>query len=122
VQLEKLPVWTEKRIENASYLSQRLLNVVTPQVKEGYVHVFHQYTIRVGGDRDEALDRLAQAGIGARVYYPLPVHQQPMYRQLGFQDSLPVAQRMSREVLSLPVHPSLTQDELDKIVSEVSEL
>jgi perosamine synthetase len=122
VQLEKLPAWTEKRIENASYLSQRLSNVVTPQMKEGYVHVFHQYTIRVGSDRDEALDRLARAGIGARVYYPLPVHLQPMYRQLGFQDSLPVAERMSQEVLSLPVHPSLTQDELNTIVSEVSKL
>ena len=122
VQLEKLPAWTQKRIDNASYLSQQLSNVVTPQVKEGYVHVFHQYTIRVGSDRDEALDRLARAGIGARVYYPLPVHQQPMYRQLGFQDSLPVAERMSQEVLSLPVHPSLTQDELDTIVSEVSRL
>ena len=122
VQLQKLPEWTRKRIENASYLSERLSNVITPQVKEGYRHVFHQYTVRVGLHRDGALERLNQAGIGARVYYPLPVHQQPFYRQLGYDESLPVAERMSQEVLSLPVHPALTRDELDKIVNEVSKL
>jgi perosamine synthetase len=122
VQLKRLPEWTQKRRKNASYLSERLSNVVKPQVKEGYEHVFHQYTVRVSQDRDGALERLAKAGIGARVYYPLPVHQQPLYRDLGFDDSLPVAERMSREVLSLPVHPGLTEEELDKIVSEVSKL
>jgi dTDP-4-amino-4,6-dideoxygalactose transaminase len=122
VQLRKLPEWTSKRIENASYLSQGLSNVVTPKVSEGYRHVFHQYTVRVGSHRDGALERLNQAGIGARVYYPLPVHQQPFYRQLGYDESLPVAERMSQEVLSLPVHPALTRDELDKIVNEVSKL
>jgi dTDP-4-amino-4,6-dideoxygalactose transaminase len=76
----------------------------------------------VGPHRDGALERLNQAGIGARVYYPLPVHQQPFYRQLGYDELLPVAERMSREVLSLPVYPALTRDELDKIVNEVSKL
>jgi dTDP-4-amino-4,6-dideoxygalactose transaminase len=122
VQLRKLPSWTQKRIENAAYLSHRLSNVVTPQVSEGYLHVYHQYTVRIAHDRDGALERLNQAGIGARVYYPLPVHQQPLYRQLGFQDSLPVAETASQEVLSLPVHPALSAEELDKIVSEVSKL
>jgi perosamine synthetase len=122
VQLAKLPVWTQKRIENAAYLSQRLSNVITPKVREGYRHVFHQYTVRLAQDRDGALERLNQAGIGARVYYPLPVHQQPLYRQLGYQDSLPVAERASQEVLSLPVHPALSEEELDKIVWEVSRL
>jgi perosamine synthetase len=122
VQLEKLPSWNRRRIENASYLTERLSNVVTPRVKEGYEHVFHQYTVRVNHDRDGALEKLTQAGIGARVYYPLPVHQQPLYVELGFDDSLPVAERMSREVLSLPVHPGLTPEELDKIATEVSKL
>jgi perosamine synthetase len=122
VQLEKLAEWTRKRTENATYLTEHLDNVITPRVKEGYVHVYHQYTIRVKGDRDEAMRKLAEAGIGSRVYYPLPIHQQPLYRQLGFKDSLPLAERMSKEVLSIPVHPALTQEELDKIVSEVSKL
>jgi len=122
VQLEKLPEWTRKRIENAAYLTERLTNVITPRVKKRYVHVYHQYTIRVKGDRDEAVKKLAEGGIGARVYYPLPVHWQPFYRQQGFNDSLPVSERMSQEVLSLPVYPALTQEELDKIVSEASKL
>jgi perosamine synthetase len=122
VQLEKLAEWTCKRIENATYLTERLDNVITPRVKEGYMHVYHQYTIRVKGDRDEAVRELAEAGVGSRVYYPLPVHQQPLYRQLGFKDSLPVAERISQEVLSIPVHPALTREELDKIVGEVSKL
>jgi perosamine synthetase len=122
VQLKKLPTWTSKRIENASYLSERLSNVITPRVREGYLHVYHQYTVRVRHDRDGALEKLNQAGIGARVYYPLPVHQQPFYRELGFDNSLPVSEAMSREVLSLPVHPGLTQQELNKIVSEVAKL
>jgi perosamine synthetase len=122
VQLKRLPEWTQKRRENASFLSERLSNVVTPQVKEGYEHVFHQYTVRVGRDRDGALERLSRAGIGARVYYPLPVHQQPFYRELGYHDSLPVAESMSREVLSLPVHPGLAEEDLNEIVSEVSKL
>jgi len=122
VQLEKLPEWTRKRIENAAYLTERLANVITPRVKKRYVHVYHQYTIRVKGDRDEAVKKLAEGGIGARVYYPLPVHWQPFYRQQGFNDSLPVSERMSQEVLSLPVYPALTQEELDKIVSEASKL
>jgi dTDP-4-amino-4,6-dideoxygalactose transaminase len=109
VQLEKLPEWTRRRIENARYLNEALSNVITPRVKDGYVHVYHQYTIRVRGDRDEAQQQLTTGGIGARVYYPLPVHRQPLYRQLGFNDSLPASERISQEVLSIPVHPGLTQ-------------
>jgi len=121
-QLEKLPEWTAKRIANARYLTGHLPNVVTPTVRDGYVHVFHQYTIRVKGDRDAAVEKLSAAGIGTAIYYPLPVHQQPVYRQLEYQDNLPVAERVSREVISLPVHPALTLAELDKIVSEVNRL
>jgi len=122
VQLEKLPEWTRRRIDNARYLNEALSNVITPRVKDGYVHVYHQYTIRVRGDRDEAQQQLTTGGIGARVYYPLPVHRQPLYRQLGFNDSLPASERISQEVLSIPVHPGLTQGELDEIVREVSKL
>jgi perosamine synthetase len=122
VQLRKLPAWIATRIDNASYLTRQLSNVITPRIQDSYRHVYHQYTIRLRQNRDGALERLNQAGIGARVYYPLPVHQQPLYRQMGFEDSLPVAERASREVLSLPVHPALSKEELDQIVAEVSSL
>jgi perosamine synthetase len=122
VQLERLAEWTEKRIANAAYLTEHLTNVIAPRVREGYMHVYHQYTIRVQGDRDAALRKLEEGGVGARVYYPLPVHRQPLYERLGYKDSLPVAESMSQEVLSIPVYPALTQEEMDKIVSEVGKL
>ena len=123
VQLEKLPQNTLKRIENATYLTDQLRDyVITPQVKDEYVHVFHQYTIRLKEYRDEILTKLNERGIGARVYYGVPIHQQPIYRKLGYRDFLPVAERISREVLSLPVHPALKKEELDKIVTEVSQV
>jgi perosamine synthetase len=122
-QLAKLAVFNEKRIANARYLTERLMDVViTPQVQEGCRHVFHQYTIRVKGDRDRMVERLKEQGIGTGIYYPLPVHQQPIYQELGYTDRLPVAEAMSREVLSLPVHPALSQADLDRVVEVVSQL
>jgi perosamine synthetase len=119
-QLAKLELFNEKRIANARYLTERLGEVIiTPQVKDGYRHVFHQYTIRVKGDRDQMVEQLRERGIGAGIYYPLPVHQQPVYRELGYNERLPVAEAMSREVLSLPVHPALSQADLDRIVEAV---
>ena len=89
-------------------------------------HVWHQYTIRVTAGR-EARDRLqAQLrdhGIETGVFYPLPIHRQPLYERLGYGDrDLPVAQRLADEVLSLPVHPALTGDDIDTIATAVNEL
>jgi dTDP-4-amino-4,6-dideoxygalactose transaminase len=124
-QLRKLPHWTEQRIENAAYLTERLLHlpyVVTPVVKEGYVHVFHQYTIRFRGDRDGAVKSLKAKGVGVGIYYPLPVHRQPVYQKLGYDDNLPEAERASYEVLSLPVHPALGREELACVAEAVASL
>jgi dTDP-4-amino-4,6-dideoxygalactose transaminase len=122
-QLAKLEVFNEKRIANARYLTERLTAVIiTPQVKDGYRHVFNQYTIRVRGDRDKIVEQLRERGIGAGIYYPLPVHKQLIYQELGYTDCLPVAEAMSREVLSLPVHPALSQADLEKIVEVVTQL
>lgn len=124
VQLNKLPAWTAQRIRNAEHLTkhfQELDHVVPPLVEEGYTHVFHQYTVRIKGDRDAAMKQLRDKGIGAEIYYPLPVHKQPVYRDLGYRDHLAVAERASQEVLSLPVHPSLTHEDLDRIVEAMIE-
>jgi len=122
-QLAKLKVFNETRIANARYLTEHLGDVIiSPQVKDGCRHVFHQYTIRVKGDRDRIVEQLTERGIGTGIYYPLPVHKQPIYQELGYTDCLPVAEAMSREVLSLPVHPALARDDLDRIVQAVNEL
>lgn len=121
VQLRKLPEFNAARIRHASVLSERLADVVTvPQVPPGRQHVFHQYTVRIIHDRDGVMAKLNAAGVGTGVFYPLPVHQQASYRALGYASQhFPVAERLSREVLSLPVHPALTPADLETIVREV---
>ena len=122
-QLKKLNKFNHARQENAAYLSANLKGVVVPQVPEGYEHVFHQYTIRIpGGRRDALINHLQNHGIGSGVYYPIPVHQQTFYTlELGYNLRLPVAEEVALEVLSLPVHPALSEVDLETIVSVVNE-
>lgn len=121
-QMEKIDGWTARRIENATRLSELLgESVVTPVARSGAKHVYHQYTVRVDGGRGRLPERLAAAGVGYGIHYPLPIHRQPMYVDLGYQDVLPEAERASQEVLSLPVHPALTECDLDAIGASVIE-
>ncbi len=122
-QLKKLDRFNRARQANAAYLSAHLQGVITPYVPEGYVHVFHQYTVRVpGGRRDALRTYLQEHGIGSEVYYPVPVHRQSYYvKDLGYEVSLPEAERAALEVLSLPIHPAVTQVDLETIVSAVNE-
>jgi perosamine synthetase len=120
VQLRKLPAWTEQRIANAKYLSERLQGVQLPAVAPGRRHVFHQYTIRVNGDRATLQQHLREQRIGTAVHYPRPIHHQPFYQSLGYRDVLPEAEAASRQVLSLPIHPDLSQTDLDRIVAAVN--
>lgn len=126
-QLPKLEGFNERRIANAAYLSAHLPQdkVSVPQMRPGTRHVFHQYTVRVLAplNRDEVRIRLAELGVGTEVYYPVPVHRQQLYLDLGYGDqSFSEAERAANEVLSLPVHPGLTQQELDTIIEAVNAL
>jgi dTDP-4-amino-4,6-dideoxygalactose transaminase len=124
VQIKKLKEWNSIRQSNAAYLTEHLSKVdgiVTPKIREHAEHIFHQYTIRIP-DRDAAAQKLRDKGIGVGIHYPTPIHHQPLYRELGFDDSLPVSEAASREVLSLPVHPALTKNELDAIIDAVTGL
>jgi dTDP-4-amino-4,6-dideoxygalactose transaminase len=122
-QLKKLEGNNQKRRENARFLSENLKGVMVPCVPEGCEHVYHQYTLRVpGGKRDALRTYLQENGVGSEVYYPVPVHQQSFYvGELGYQLSLPEAERAALEVLSLPVHPALSQADLETIVAKVNE-
>jgi len=118
VQLTHLPEWTAKRQANAAYLSENLTGVITPPTAEGAVHVFHQYTIRVADhDRDRFAEELAARGVGSGVYYPTPIHRLPSF---GLDLDLPTTVLVASQVLSLPIYPSLTDDELDTIVDAVN--
>jgi len=122
-QLGKLERFNRSRVANAQYLSAHLRGVITPHVPEGYGHVFHQYTIRVtGGRRDALAEHLKQRGVGTGVFYPVRIHQQTFYIQkMGYNKSLPESERAALEVLSLPVHPALSQADLETIVAAVNE-
>lgn len=124
VQLRKLDGWNTVRRANAAYLTGKLSavpGVITPKVREGAEHVFHQYTIRIH-DRDRAAQRLREMGVGVGIHYPTPIHKQPLYQQLGYKDVLPISEAASKEVLSLPVHPALTRADLDCIVEAIRSL
>jgi dTDP-4-amino-4,6-dideoxygalactose transaminase len=128
-QLKKLKNFTEKRIKNAAYLSKGLKSIKgikIPTVKKGHTHVYHQYTIQVGENfplnRDELAAYLKKQGIGSGVYYPIPLHLCNHISKLGYKKSdFPVAEKLSKEVLSLPVHPSLNLEELDHIIKTIAE-
>jgi len=123
VQLDRLAELNQKRAANAAYLTAHLQGwVKTPVVRPGAVHAWHQYTIRVPGDRDAFVARLKAAGVGYGIYYPVPVHQQAHYRQRGYGDlSFPHSEEAARQVVSLPVHPALTEADLERIVAAVKE-
>jgi dTDP-4-amino-4,6-dideoxygalactose transaminase len=122
-QLAKLDRANEVRRRHASVLDEGLAgtpDVVLPSERRGYRHVYHQYTIWVDGDRDRFRQRLRDLGIGTAIHYELPVHRQPLYSSLGYDRvSLPVTEAAADHVLSLPVHPGLSESDLDRIVESV---
>jgi dTDP-4-amino-4,6-dideoxygalactose transaminase len=121
-QLQKLERFNQARIANARYLSENLAGVRVPTAPDGYRHVFHQYTVRVpNGRRDALAEHLKANDIGYGIYYPVPVHRQTLYTEtLGYDVSLPEAERATKEVLSLPVHPALSDEGLEMIVRAVN--
>lgn len=123
-QMDRLADFTRRRQNNAAFLNAKIESVVTPNVKNGYDHVWHQYTIRVDGgrDRDAAVRFLNENGVGTGVFYPIPAHKHEYMQEIVGDVSLPVAEQMANEVISLPVHPQLNEDDLFKIVQEVNKL
>lgn len=123
-QLKRLPEFNKKRRQHADYFNAKIESVKTPRERQDYYHIWHQYTIRVnhGRDRDAAVKQLNEAGIGTGIYYPVPIHHQGYIRKIMGEISLPVTEQMSREVISLPVHPMLSQEDLETIVVEVNKL
>jgi len=119
IQLRKLDTFNRKRIENARHLTEKISDadwLTTPTVRDGCTHVFHQYTIKVGGkSRDRVLEALREKGVGAEIYYPIPIHKQKFYRELGYNISLPTTEECAKRVLSLPIHPALTKHDLEHI-------
>jgi len=122
VQMNKLQRFIEARRRNAAYLNERIakLNRVSfTQDSPDRAHSFYLYTVRVDEGRDRILRALNGKGIGAAVYFKMPIHMTPLYDKLGYSKArLPRCEEASRKVLSLPVHPALTESELERVASE----
>ena len=120
VQLTKVDAWTRTRRQNAAFLDANLRGVVVPAVADGAVHVYHQYTVRVPEDRDGFVRALREEHqVGSGVYYPIPNHRLPSLAPFAPGLDLPETERAAGEVVSLPVHPSLSAADLDRIVTAV---
>jgi len=130
VQLRKLDEWNSKRIENARLLSEgisKIKGLEPPYVGSRVKHVFHQYVIKVEDEfplsRDELMAKLREKGIGNAVHYPIPVHHQPLYQKLSYPKNIcPNAVEASKRVLSLPVHPAVSKEDIDYIIQTLGEL
>lgn len=125
VQLTRVDGWTSQRQRNAAVLDEGLRSlsgVQVPKVADAAVHVYHQYTIRVdANERDRIREVLKdEHSVGSGVYYPIPNHRLPSLAKFAPDLELPETERAAREVLSLPVHPSLSEGDLDRIVTAVT--
>jgi len=122
-QLTRLDEQNALRRRNASRLTAGLRDLgwlAPPAEPPGFHHVYNQYTVRIAADRDRLVRHLTARGIASRVYYPQLIPHSPAYRRLGFGgSSFPVAERLTAQVLSLPVHPGLSEDDVDWIIESV---
>jgi dTDP-4-amino-4,6-dideoxygalactose transaminase len=109
-----------RQIVTARYAGALANRVLIPTVPDDAVSVWAQYTVRIpGGRRDEVAAKLKAAGVPTAIYYPKPLHQQTAYRQFPAAGALAVSQRLSREVLSLPMHPYLEGAIQERIVTAI---
>src|SRR5579885_3583990 len=119
------PGWNSRLDELQAAEYRRLLakipGIWTPTIPAGCEHVFHQYTIRA--ERRDALQRyLSENRIGSAVYYPVPLHLQPLYASLGYKPGdFPCAERASREALSLPMFPELTAKQITRVANAIAD-
>jgi dTDP-4-amino-4,6-dideoxygalactose transaminase len=124
VKLQHLSSWQQARRSNAAEYNRLLSQtpgVMPPIAPEGFEHVYHQYTVRV--EKRDALQKfLAEKKIGSAVYYPQPLHLQPLYASLGHKaGDFPHAERAAQEVLSLPMYPELRKDQIARVVETICE-
>ena len=122
VKLEHLPAWNESRRTNAQLYNELLANVksvITPTEANYAKHVYHIYAIRAE-NRDALIRALAEKDIFCGIHHPVPIHLQEAYKQLGYgKNSFPVAEKYVDELVSLPMFPELTGEQIEYIVREI---
>jgi dTDP-4-amino-4,6-dideoxygalactose transaminase len=126
-QMKKLERITKVRVRNAKLYDEGLSEiegVITPKVRKGNTHVYHQYTIRIteeyGHTREELMTFLMENEIGCGIYYPKPLHLHEHFRKMGYKEGdFPVSEKLAKEVLSLPVNPFVTEEDVEMIVDKI---
>jgi len=118
-QLEKLERNAVRRQAIAARYDKALadLPVKLPVCPAGRTHVYHQYTLTVGADRDEIVEEMKQAGVSCGIYYPIPCHRAPYVLELGIEADLPVTDSVAATCMSLPMYPGLTEAEQDQVIA-----
>lgn len=129
IQLKKLDKLNKKRLENALFFNHLLKDIpglTLPKISSDEKHVFHQYTIIINKDfpltREQLITILEKKGIGYGIFYPLPIHKQPAIEKLVENIILPVSENLSKIVISLPIHPHLTKDDIKYIGKTLKEV
>lgn len=118
VKLKRLNDWTYRRQKIAQTYNQAFMNeeIIIPFVKEFNLHVYNQYTIRLK-DRDALVSHLKKSGIDVAIHYPTPLHLQPAFSYLGYKlGDFKESEKASKEVLSLPIYPELTDEQIEKVI------
>lgn len=128
-QLKKIEKFTKARRRNAALYNKYLKDVsgmILPVERPGYRHVYHQYTVRITKDfplsRDRFIEYMAKKGVQCKIYYPKPLHLFPHLKAGYKKGSFPVAEQMAREVVSIPVHPLVTKDDVAYITEQIAKI
>ena len=123
IKLKRIDEYNKKRRENARLYTEKLkgVNIITPSEPDGYYHVFHQFSIRTS-KRDSILNGLTEAGIASAIYYPVPLHLQESYKDLGYKKGdFPVSEAVASDIISLPMYPELTAGQIDEVCKTIKE-
>lgn len=121
VKLKEIDSWNSKRREIVELYNEALQNsdLVTPVAKDYNDHVYHMYILQ-SENREEVLTKLKEAGIATGVYYPVPLHLQKVYKNLGYKEGdMPVSEYLSHRTFAIPVYPELTKEQIDYIISKI---
>src|SRR6185369_15746972 len=129
VKFPSLDKWSDERARKAEIYTRLLAGadlqfpLVAPQVRSDGRHIFHQYVIRVPGNRDALMEHLKTHDVGSKFYYPIPLHLQECFEYLGYKKGdFPEAEAAAKETLALPVYPELTEEQQNYVVDRISKI
>lgn len=126
IKLRHLDKWSDERARKAALYDDLLhgadlsFELITPMVRDDARHIFHQYVIRVPKHRDALMEHLKRHGVGTKVYYPIPLHRQECFADLGYKEGeFPESERAANETFALPAYPELSETQQAYVVETI---